>query len=70
MKTSPNLPQPLPEAENTDADSKFHNLLVCPSCRGGLLADCQYLTCGACSVRYPIIDGIPHLVSDSAEPLE
>jgi hypothetical protein len=34
---------------------------VCPRCLGPLQATVDMLRCGACSLNYPVIDGIPYL---------
>jgi uncharacterized protein YbaR (Trm112 family) len=44
-------------------------LLVCPRCKGELaLADDESrLVCPSCCLKYPVVDGIPHLLIDEAE---
>jgi uncharacterized protein YbaR (Trm112 family) len=51
-------------------DARLRQLLVCPACRGDL-QDCEaedgpVLRCVACALDYPVVDGIPHLVSELA----
>lgn len=41
-------------------------ILVCPVDRGELRPDGVELVCSACRRRYPIVDGIPHLVIEAA----
>jgi SAM-dependent methyltransferase len=45
--------------------------LVCPSCRGPLIGQDSEdgLDCSACRLRYPIAEGIPVLMTDTAAPL-
>lgn len=47
-------------------------IVACPACRGRLaLADRgEWLFCSACRLRYPLRDGIPHLLADQAEHME
>ena len=47
-------------------------LVRCPKCRGKLVLrkDETGFTCGACRVLYPVIDGIPQLLVDEAQPLD
>jgi uncharacterized protein len=44
-------------------------LLVCPRCKGeiALTDDESWLACPACGLKYPVIDGIPHMLIDEAE---
>lgn len=44
------------------------DLLACPVCedRPGLKHDGDFLNCSVCGRRYPIVDGIPHLLPESA----
>jgi uncharacterized protein len=44
-------------------------ILVCPACKGDLAYDggAQTLTCGACRLRYKIVDDIPVMLVDEAE---
>ncbi len=49
------------------------SLLACPACddRPALELDGETLLCAQCRRRYPIVDGIPHLLVDEAiEPKE
>lgn len=56
-------------------DPRLRGLLVCPRCRGELvvvgsgrsdLAAEEELRCGACQVRWPVVDGVPWLVEEHA----
>ncbi|MFW5951844.1 MAG: Trm112 family protein [Gemmatimonadota bacterium] len=53
-------------------DERLLEILVCPKCRGELeyRTDPESLTCAACALRYPVVDGIPVMLIDEAEPLE
>jgi uncharacterized protein YbaR (Trm112 family) len=46
-------------------------VLACPKCHGKveLAADGGSLTCPACRLRYPIVDGIPVMLVEEAQPL-
>ncbi|MBI1921515.1 MAG: Trm112 family protein [Geobacter sp.] len=45
------------------------DILACPKCKGDieLLADESGLVCRACSLQYPIREGIPVMLLDEAE---
>jgi hypothetical protein len=42
--------------------------VVCPACWGELRAEGASLVCAACGRRYPVVDGIPVLIVERAEP--
>lgn len=45
------------------------NLLVCPNCRGTVeyRSQEQQIVCiGECRYRYPVVNGIPHMLVDEA----
>jgi uncharacterized protein YbaR (Trm112 family) len=46
------------------------DILVCPKCRTPVTQDGTHLQCqnADCGLRYPIRDGIPIMLIDSAEP--
>jgi uncharacterized protein YbaR (Trm112 family) len=46
-------------------------ILACPKCKGDvvLTAAGDGLTCSACKVLYPIVDDIPVMLIDEAQPL-
>ena len=46
-------------------------LIRCPKCRGTLLAESggEGLTCAACRLRYAVVDGIPQLLVEEAQPI-
>jgi uncharacterized protein len=50
---------------------KTRELLVCPVCKGRLhyLAKREELACTACSLAYPIRDGIPVMLEEEARVL-
>jgi uncharacterized protein len=52
-------------------DSKLLEILACPKCRGRLesKADGSALLCRACRLAYPIVDEIPNLIVEDAQPL-
>jgi len=51
-------------------DPKLLELLACPRCteRPPLEVSEGELVCTVCRWRYPIVDGIPHLLVDEAKP--
>lgn len=53
-----------------DIDRELLALLACPACRGELTQVGEALHCRACRLAYPIHDGVPDLLAESASPLE
>jgi len=53
-------------------DPELLAMLICPISRGKLRLsdDGRWLISDQARVRYPIIDDIPHLVAEDAEPLK
>ncbi len=49
--------------------SELLSTLVCPACKGDLAYDeaAQTLTCGACRLRYKVVDDIPVMLVEEAE---
>lgn len=49
-------------------DPGLLEILACPVCdeRPALLLEDDRLRCSLCGRRYPIVDGIPHLLPESA----
>jgi uncharacterized protein YbaR (Trm112 family) len=47
-------------------------ILVCPQCRGDLRYDrtAETLICEACSLRYPVVEGVPVMLPEEAEKIE
>ncbi len=45
--------------------------LVCPACRGALQFDeaAARLNCRPCGLSYPLVNGIPVMLVEKAEPL-
>jgi uncharacterized protein YbaR (Trm112 family) len=43
-------------------------ILACPRCdeRPALRLDGEHLTCDQCHASYPIVNGVPHLLPESA----
>jgi len=41
--------------------------LVCPSCHSGLRLDANAVVCVGCTIRYPIVDGLPILIAPRKE---
>ena len=49
-------------------DSKFLEILACPSCKTELREDGDALVCASCGRRYPVRHGIPILLLDETRP--
>ena len=49
-------------------DKDFLEILACPNCRGDLTEseDSNSLICSECSAAYPVVEGIPVLLSSAA----
>jgi uncharacterized protein len=52
-------------------DPKLLEIIACPKCHGRLEsnADGNALVCRACRLAYPIVDEIPNLIIEDAQPL-
>jgi len=53
-------------------DRELIEILACPKCKGPIEADTgtDGLVCRACSLVYPVKDGIPVMLVDEAAPLK
>lgn len=53
-------------------DPKLLEILVCPACKSSLeyRKAQQQLVCRPCRVAYRIVDGIPEMLADRAQPLK
>ena len=51
-------------------DSKLLAILVCPLCKAKLENTKTELICNKCKLAYPIDDGIPVMLIDSARKLD
>lgn len=51
-------------------DPELRRMLVCPADRSELTDDvaAERLVCTSCGRRYPVVDGIPVMLIDEAEP--
>jgi len=49
-------------------DTSVLDQLACPACLGGLSVEGERLVCAVCRCGYPIVNGIPVLISERAEP--
>jgi uncharacterized protein YbaR (Trm112 family) len=58
----------LESAPKLRLDASVLDGLACPACLGDLRADEVRLVCAGCGRAYPIIDGIPVLIAERAEP--
>jgi len=56
------------EVESAVIDETLLAILACPVCKAPLRLDGESLVCTRTDVRFPIEDGIPNLLADSAEP--
>jgi uncharacterized protein YbaR (Trm112 family) len=63
---------PSPSSTHFAFDANLASQLACPACLGDLRLDQSleqaHLACAACGRAYPIVDGIPVLIADRAEP--
>jgi uncharacterized protein YbaR (Trm112 family) len=52
-------------------DPKLLEIIACPKCHGRLESkpDGTALVCKACRLVYPIVDEIPNLIAEDAQPL-
>jgi len=48
-------------------DEKLLALLACPACQGDVELKDEKIICKRCHRKYPIVDGIPVLLVDSAQ---
>jgi len=48
-------------------DAKLLALLACPACQGDVQLNGNHIVCTKCHRNYPIVDGIPVLLVDSAQ---
>ncbi len=46
------------------------DILACPKCRGDVKEKGMFIVCEACSLAYPVLDGVPDMLIDDAWPLE
>ena len=46
-------------------------MLVCPRCKGEIrpMDQDRYLVCRVCCLKYPVIDGIPLMLTEEAEKI-
>ena len=51
-------------------DPAILDQLACPACKGNLHLDDARLICASCRRAYPIVDGIPALIVERAQPAE
>jgi uncharacterized protein YbaR (Trm112 family) len=53
-------------------DPKLLEIIACPKCKGSLelKADGSSLLCHACRLAYPVVDDIPNLITEDAQPIE
>jgi uncharacterized protein len=52
-------------------DLKLLDIIACPKCHGRLESrpDGSALLCRACRLAYPVVDDIPDLIAEDAQPL-
>jgi len=57
--------------EHMPLDPKLLEIIACPKCHGRLESkpDGTALVCKACRLVYPIVDEIPNLIAEDAQPL-
>ena len=49
-------------------DKELLEILACPACKGDVKESNGKIVCVDCGRRYPIVDGIPVMIIDEAEP--
>ena len=51
-------------------DPKLLEIIACPKCKGSLelKADGSALLCNACRLAYSVVDDIPNLIAEDAQP--
>jgi uncharacterized protein YbaR (Trm112 family) len=47
--------------------AELMEILQCPACRGKVIDGGDVVECTQCGRRYPIRDGIPHMLPEEAE---
>jgi len=52
-----------------DFSDELLQILACPRCKGKLRPEREELICDACRLAWPVIDGIPDFLPDSAREL-
>ena len=62
----PANPSPTPSFDASILES-ISKQLACPACLGDLRLDGDRLACACCDRTYPIVDGIPVLITGRAE---
>jgi uncharacterized protein YbaR (Trm112 family) len=55
-------------AHPSEIDPAVLAQLACPACHGDLRLERSSVQCIACHRTYPIVDGIPALIIERAEP--
>jgi uncharacterized protein YbaR (Trm112 family) len=61
-------PSAAPAGSITTLISTILDQLACPACLGALQMATEALACTQCGRTYPILDGIPILIADRANP--
>jgi hypothetical protein len=53
-------------------DPKLLEIIACPKCKGRLelKSDGSSMVCQACRLAYPVVDDIPNLIAEDAQPIE
>ncbi len=46
--------------------AELMEILQCPACRGRVIDGGDAVVCTECGLRYPIRDGIPHMLPEEA----
>jgi uncharacterized protein YbaR (Trm112 family) len=52
-------------------DPSLLEILACPKCKGALVLRSEdgALVCKPCKLAYPVVEDIPNLIIDDAQPL-
>ncbi len=59
----------MPDGEKREIDRELRALLVCPVCRGELEDRPDALVCSADRLAFPVVDGVPYLILETAHKL-
>ncbi|MGP8253227.1 MAG: Trm112 family protein [Terracidiphilus sp.] len=58
----------MPNADQPQFDAGLLSRMACPACHGELRLGEGKVGCADCGRAYPVIDGIPVLIAERADP--
>ena len=44
--------------------------MICSECRKAVKVEGMFLTCGKCGLAYPVVEGLPNMLTEDAWKLE